>query len=59
MTEPDHETNDADRAEQSMLAGDVNDDERAGDFPLSAEADAADQVEQHQDVPPAEDEYDR
>jgi hypothetical protein len=59
MTEPVPEANDADRAEQSVPVEDPADDAHADGFSANTEADAADVLEQYQDAPIPDDDYDR
>jgi hypothetical protein len=61
MTEPVPEASDADLAEQSVPVDDAAEDVDvpADDLSMSAEADPADLLEQHQSVPSPDDDYDR
>lgn len=59
MTEPVPEASDADLAEQAVPVNDPTDDLRVDDFPVSAEADAADLLEQHRSAPLPDDDYER
>lgn len=59
MTEPFSEANDADLADQALPAGDPDDGPAPQYSTVGAEADPADVVEQQQDVPSADEDYDR
>lgn len=59
MMESIPQASDADLAEQAAPANGLGDQLRAEDFSVNVEADVADLVEQHQDVPQPDDDYAR